>query len=267
MSATLYAALVDDAGLFPPTSLHMDEALARNRRDLESGDPVLTHRFLCPAGRLERLRDQEHRPRRVGLILDAETLDATISRARPLPGFGDLPVDLVETPLPAGMAVRELAERLDLPAGVRLFAEVEPRKPAPDLPEGTGLKVRCGGPSAEAFPPVEHLALFIRSCVDHDVPFKATAGLHHAVRHFDPSLGVDRHGFLNLLLAVCEAVEGRDPAHVLRTTDVGHLVRMAREVPEETAKRARRLLVSYGSCSTHTPVEDLRTLGLLEEDR
>jgi hypothetical protein len=52
----LYTALVDDAGLFPPTSLHMDEALKRNRRDLERGSEVLTHRFLCPASRLERLR-------------------------------------------------------------------------------------------------------------------------------------------------------------------------------------------------------------------
>ncbi|NUS06112.1 MAG: hypothetical protein HOV97_26565, partial [Nonomuraea sp.] len=117
---------------------------------------------------------------------------------------------------------------------------------------------------ADAFPAVEQLAAFIRFCVDGDVPFKATAGLHHAVRHFDPTLGVDRHGFLNLLLAVCEAVEGRDPAPVLRTTDVGHLVRLANAVPDETAKRARHLLVSYGSCSTTTPVEDLQTLGVIQ---
>ncbi|QYC45323.1 hypothetical protein Nocox_38865 [Nonomuraea coxensis DSM 45129] len=257
MSGTLYAGLVDDAGLFPPTSLHMEEALARNRRDLESGNPVLTHRFLCPAGRLDRLRGQEFRPARVGLILDNEHL----------PDFGDLPIDLVETPLPEGMTVEALAAELGLPPGVRLFAEVKPRKLAIDVPEGTGLKVRCGGLTAEAFPPVEQLAAFVKSCVDHDVPFKATAGLHHAVRHFDPSLGVDRHGFLNLLLAVCEAVQGRDPAHALRMTDVGQLVRMARAVPEEIAARARRLLVSYGSCATHTPVEDLRTLGLIEEDQ
>ncbi len=258
MTATLYAALVDDAGLFPPTSLHMEQALARNRRDLESGNPVLTHRFLCPAGRLDRLRDQDFRPARIGLILDPE---------EDVPDFGDLPIDLVETPLQEGETVEALAARLRLPKGVRLFAEVQPRKLAIDVPEGTGLKVRCGGLTAEAFPGVEPLAAFIRSCVDHEVPFKATAGLHHAVRHFDPSLGVDRYGFLNLLLAVCEAVQGRDPAHALRMTDVGQLVRMARAVPEEIAVRARRLLVSYGSCATHTPVEDLRTLGLIEEDQ
>ncbi|MEU5861764.1 MULTISPECIES: hypothetical protein [unclassified Nonomuraea] len=251
---TLYTELVDDAGLFPPTSLHMDEALTRNQRDLERGDDVLTHRFLCPASRLDRLRGHAYRPRRIGVIVDTPEV----------PEFGDLPVDFVEIPLGADESVAGLARRLGLPAHVRLFVEVPPDKKVTGVPDGVGLKVRCGGLKAEAFPPVEHLAAFIRSCVDADVPFKATAGLHHAVRHFDPALGVDRHGFLNLLLAVCEAVEGRDPAPVLRTTDVGHLVRLAGAVTEETAKRARRLLVSYGSCSTGTPIEDLRTLGVIQ---
>ncbi|NRQ36463.1 hypothetical protein HII36_32210 [Nonomuraea sp. NN258] len=255
---TLYTALVDDAGLFPPTSLHLAEALSRNQRDLERGSAVLTHRFLCPASRVDRLRAETYRPRRVGLIVDTPEL----------PAFGELPVDFVELRLPEGETVRALAARLsdELPRDVRLFVEVPPRATVGEVPDGVGLKVRCGGATADAFPTVEHLAAFIRYCADHDVPFKATAGLHHAVRHFDPSLGVDRHGFLNLLLAVCEAVEQRDPAPVLRTTDVGHLVRLAQAVPDETAKRARQLLVSYGSCSTSAPLDDLRTLGLIEED-
>ncbi|MET7331637.1 hypothetical protein [Nonomuraea sp. NPDC005650] len=253
VTMSVYTALVDDAGLFPPTSLHMDEALARNRRDLEHGSSVLTHRFLCPASRLHRLRDMEYRPRRIGLIVDQEEV----------PAFDDLPVDFVEIRLPPGTTIEALAGRLRLPAGVRLFVEVAAGKVGVEVPGGVGLKVRCGGLTADTFPPAEHLAAFLGFCVERDVPFKATAGLHHAVRHFDPALGVDRHGFLNLVLAVCEAVDGRDPVPVLRTTDVGHLVRLAQGVSEDTAKRARRLLVSYGSCSTSTPVEDLRTLGLI----
>ncbi|GAA3571361.1 hypothetical protein GCM10022419_060270 [Nonomuraea rosea] len=255
---SVFTALVDDAGLFPPTSLHMDEALSRNERDLAKGGDVLTHRFLCPASRIDRLRGIAYRPRRIGLIVDTVKM----------PDFGDLPVDFVEMRLPPDSSVEELVTGAGLPGHVRLFAEVTPtpRKMAIEVPGGVGLKVRCGGASPEAFPPVEHLGQFIKFCVEHDIPFKATAGLHHAVRHFDPTLGVDRHGFLNLVLAVCEAVEGRDPAPVLRATDVGHLVRLARDVPEDTAKRARRLLVSYGSCSTSTPLDDLRTLGLIEEE-
>ncbi|MFI6395339.1 hypothetical protein [Nonomuraea sp. NPDC050540] len=247
---TLFTALVDDAGLFPPTSLHMDEGLARHQRDLEAASPLLTHRFLCPASRLDTLRRAEPRPTRMGLILDTDEP----------PAFADLPIDFVEVRLPP-----EEAGRLDLPDGVRLFIEVPPRSRVTGLPEGAGLKVRCGGMTADAFPPAEHLGAFITHCVDNDIPFKATAGLHHAVRHFDPALGVDRHGFLNLVLAVCEAVEHRDPVPVLRTTDVGHLVRLALAVPEESAKRARELLVSYGSCSTSTPIDDLKTLGVISD--
>lgn len=254
-TAGLFTALVDDAGLFPPTSLHMDEALARHQRDLEKASPVLTHRFLCPASRLDTLRRSEPRPNLIGLIVDTPEL----------PAFADLPVDFVEVRLPPEQTVEGLAKQLEagLPPNARLFVEVTPGRFTIDVPDGVGLKVRCGGVTADAFPSVEHLAAFIRFCVESDVPFKATAGLHHAVRHFDPALGVDRHGFLNLVLAVCEAVERRDPAPILRSTDVGQLVRLAHAVPEETAKRARALLVSYGSCSTHAPIDDLKTLGVV----
>jgi hypothetical protein len=244
---SLYTALVDDAGLFPPTSLHMSEALGRHQRDQELGSKVLTHRFLCPASRLGGLRREDFVPRTVGLIVDTPEI----------PPFDDLPVDSVE--VPAGFDGK-------VPSGVRLIVEVPASKHLPEVPEGATLKVRCGGLTSDAFPSAEHLGGFVRTCAEHDRPFKATAGLHHAVRHFDPTLGVDRHGFLNLLLAVCEAVEQRDPVPVLRTTDVGHLVRLARAVSDDTAKRARQVLVSYGSCSTSTPLDDLRTLGLIEED-
>ena len=59
--------------------------------------------------------------------------------------------------------------------------------------------------------------------VEADLPFKATAGLHHA----QPTPGADpdrpvQHGFLNLLVAVEALVDGAsvaDAADVLRDTD------------------------------------------------
>ncbi|MFI6325666.1 hypothetical protein ACIBG8_49695 [Nonomuraea sp. NPDC050556] len=247
----LFTALVDDAGLFPPTALPLDEALARHERDAAIASPVLTHRFLCPSSRLDDLRRSGARPRRIGLIVDTPSV----------PSLDGLPVDIVEVRLPQDTSVDDLAARLDLPPDVALFVEIPPAKA--DGPVQTGLKVRCGGLTADAFPSVDDLAHFITTCVANGVRFKATAGLHNAVRHFDPALGVDRHGFLNLVLAVCEAVEERDPAPVLSSTDVGELVRLAHAVPDVTAKRARQLLVSYGSCSTSTPIDDLTTLGVL----
>ncbi|MGH9008457.1 MAG: hypothetical protein ACRDYF_01260, partial [Acidimicrobiia bacterium] len=54
----LLAALVDDAGLFPPESLPMADALARHRADEAAGYPMLSHRFLCPASRIGELRTE-----------------------------------------------------------------------------------------------------------------------------------------------------------------------------------------------------------------
>jgi len=254
-TATLFRGLVDDAGLFPPTGLPMAEALERHRNDLAGNDPVLTHRFLCPAGRLAELRDHLTFPIRLGLILDVPGL----------PPLGDLAVELVEVRQAPGETPRAVSERLAIPAGAALFVEVSPGDHA-SLPRdgsGPGLKFRCGGPTPDAFPSADDLGAVIAHCARYGVPFKATAGLHNAVRHFDSALGVDRHGFLNLLLAVCAAVQDRDPVPVLRLTDVGELVRLARAVPEDVSTRARELLVSYGSCSTSTPIEDLVALGLL----
>src|SRR5437868_74046 len=242
MSA-LFDALVDDAGLFPPTSLPMTEALERHERDRRQGSPVLTHRFLCPSSRIDSLRRQEIRPDRIGLIVDTDTI----------PNFRDLPVDFIEV---RGTPVATRA---------RLFVEVPVGGKIPEMPPGVGLKVRCGGLEAAAFPRPAELGAFIQHCADQGIPFKATAGLHHAVRHFDPSIGVDRHGFLNLVLATCAAVSGDDPVTVLKLLDVGELVRLAHAVPDGIAQKARNLFVSYGSCSTSTPLEDLQALGLIEK--
>ncbi len=64
-----------------------------------------------------------------------------------------------------------------------------------------GVKLRCGGLSAGAFPNDETIASFIMACRDERIPWKATAGLHHPRRHWDPALKVWHHGFLNVFAA------------------------------------------------------------------
>lgn len=270
----LFAALVDDAGLFPPERLPMAAALARHRADLAAGDPVLSHRFLCPASAVDDLRvhlgaDEDIR---IGLIVDTgitSVVDAVAAVATDV----RLRLETVEVALPVadvlGAAERHVPDLATLNAGV--FVEI-PRHAGwrgaltVVAAHGVGAKIRCGGVRADLFPTNEELAVFVSAAVAAGVAFKATAGLHHAVRHRDPRTGVDHHGFLNLLIAVCRAV--REAPHgavaaALALDDPEVVAGLARAVPDTVATAARRALIAYGSCNTSEPLDDLRTLGLI----
>ncbi len=287
----LLAALVDDAGLFPPESLSMASALARHRADESAGYPMLSGRFLCPASRIGELRtewarlaaDEDGARLRLGVILDTglDGLDAAVSDVASDPA---LALEVVEVTAPSAEAVDAALEAL---TGFEPAAFVEgPRSPewvkavaaagaraggpggaSPGEPVGLrGAKVRCGGARAELFPSPEELAAFICACFEHGVPFKATAGLHGAVRHTDPGTGCVHHGFLNLLLAAVAAAMGAsvdDVAIVLAATDRQALAAEARAVSGRELSAARLLFRAYGSCSTSEPREEAAALGLL----
>jgi hypothetical protein len=80
------------------------------------------------------------------------------------------------------------------------------------------LKIRCGGDKPSDTPSTDAVADFLSACARADIPFKATAGLHHPIRFFHPGVGdkpshcrhseaisLDSagfmHGFLNVFLA------------------------------------------------------------------
>ncbi len=262
----LLTALVDDAGLFPPTALPMADALARHRADQAGGDLMLTHRFLCPASRIGELRaelaDTDHV--RVGLIADTDIPEALAQIAADarlelalveVPGG---PGDIPDVAVPVFVEPPDWAawgERSD--AGPRIVGELADR--------GAGLKIRCGGVSAHLFPTPLEVALSLVAAAHAGIPVKATAGLHHAVRHRDPDTGFTHHGYLNLVVAAAHAAAGApvgEVAEVLGETDPATLVALARELGDPTP---RPLLFSYGSCSTSTPLIEARDLGLTEK--
>jgi hypothetical protein len=146
---------------------------------------------------------------------------------------------------------------------------------------GARAKVRTGGVSAEMFPSVTDLARFIHSCATNKVPFKATAGLHHALRSDRPLGGTDRdrrvtmHGFLNVLLAATLAWTDRVGVDLLQQVldeqsasafafdPAGVNLHGRRVTCEDLAAARRRFALSYGSCSVDEPAEDLKRLGLI----
>jgi hypothetical protein len=275
----LLGALVDDAGLFPPESLPMAEALSRHRADEAAGYPMLSHRLLCPASRIaelgtERARQADERrpPLRLGVILDTG-LDGLDAARAEVAGDAALALEMLEVPAPSAEAVDAA---LDALAGFEPAAFLEgPRSPdwvkavanAADGAAGLrGAKVRCGGARAELFPSPEELAAFVCACFEHGVPFKATAGLHGAVRHRDDQTGFVHHGFLNLVLAAARAAALApfdQVAAVLASTDGPALADEARAVSGRELSAARLLFRAYGSCSTSEPREEAAALGLL----
>jgi hypothetical protein len=138
-----------------------------------------------------------------------------------------------------------------------------------------GFKLRCGGLEASAFPTAEQVAFILTACRDAGVPFKATAGLHHPLRHFDSALQTHQHGFLNVFgAAVLAHARGLREAQVRRLVeeeDAGEFVfgdkgfhcQAYRATPEEIVQARHRVVISFGSCSFDEPRDGLRALGLL----
>ena len=274
----LLAALVDDAGLFPPESLPMADALARHRADEAARRPMLSGRFLCPASRLGELRaalplgewDSDRRLH-LSLILDTG-LDGLAGALAEIAGEPRLALEMIEVPAPTE---DDVAAALEALIGSEPAAFLEgPRSPewvktvgAWSRPGGLrGAKVRCGGAHAELFPAPEELAAFICACAENGVPFKATAGLHGAVRHREAATGFVHHGFLNLVLAAVRAASRAsvdEVAAVLASTDGEALAAAARSVSGRELVVSRALFRAYGSCSTSEPLEEAARLGLL----
>lgn len=243
---------------------------------------MLSGRFLCPASRVGELRsspqlagwDGRDGRLRLGLILDTG-LDGLPGGLDEVAGDPRLELELIEVPAPTPEAV---GAALDALAAVDAAAYVEgPRDPGwvktvatrhPPESGGPlrGAKVRCGGVRAELFPSPEELAAFVCACFEHGVPFKATAGLHGAVRHRDDRTGFVHHGFLNLLVAAVRAAAGgsvEEVAAVLASTDGPGLAAAALAVSGREISAARLLFRAYGSCSTSEPREEAAALGLL----
>lgn len=228
----LLAGLVDDAGLFPPSWLPMQDALARHRRWRH---PVLSGRFLCPGDRVDELLSVLDGPIEVHVV-------------------GDDAVDLPTDPRITVRAVElRSGTRYDLPC------YVEGVEPSVLAGKGVLGKLRCGG---ARIPPVDEVAHYVTECARVGLSFKGTAGMHAAVRGWESTNDQPHHGYLNVLLAVARALSGADVEGVLSCVDAESLASEAKSLDGELAGATRRLYHSYGSCDTERPVRDAELLGL-----
>jgi hypothetical protein len=270
MSLGLFARLLDDAAIFPPGDLPLDRAVTEHLRHRQSAHASLVGPFVVSAAALGELAPvvAQLPPGSLELAVTApvpalaEALDAADELAA-------VRVVAVEVALPTGMAPDDAIEVIGRRTAGRVFVELPRDERREQLfpalaRQGYAAMLRTGGVVAVLHPGEAELAAAVVAAVAADVPFKATAGLHHAVRNTDPATGFEQHGFLNVLVATDAARAGAgvgEVANVLADRDGARVAaRAARLSP-----RVRESFRSFGTCSVAEPVAELVALGLLPE--
>ncbi|MFE6306259.1 hypothetical protein [Nocardiopsis sp. NPDC057823] len=281
----LYRSLFDDAALFPPGNAPMGEALPAHRGHRTSSRAAYVGPFLVSDARVAELRavlsreDGDHPP--LGVVVTVPGgADGVAPAVEAVLADPALRLEGLEVAAPPGGADGVAAVlNAHLPDGsgghgsVQGYVEVSrqggPEGARADLAAlasaGLRAKFRTGGVTAQAHPDEDELAAYLYAAVDLGVPFKCTAGLHHAVRH-TTSEGFEQHGFLNVLLAADTLVRGgsaAEAAAVLADRDGGALAARAKGLAAGEAAAVRAAFRSFGTCSIIEPLEDLIVLGAL----
>jgi hypothetical protein len=275
---------IDYAGLFPPAALDMASSV-RNYASYRKGpERWALGRFVLPVARLGEFEKAASPLLQAGepwplSVLGGSDLEADLGAIEAFRGrhLRDARVASLEIKVDD---VRKAAATI---AGrIETFYEIpiakDPRELLDAIHDVRGrAKIRTGGTTKGVAPSPAELARFLDVAQCRSA-FKATAGLHHAVRSLRPltyEAGCDSdvlHGFLNVFIASCFALRGtgagflqkilddQDPRH-LRLDPPGF---MEHDLKQTELQYARSMFIlSFGSCSFEEPIAELQELRLL----
>ncbi|MGA2425999.1 MAG: hypothetical protein ABSG07_18500 [Terriglobales bacterium] len=298
-SGVLLRDLIDYAGLFPPASLAMTPAVANYDAYSRSEWNWILGRFIVPVSRLgefeEALAGLPTATPGIGFtnwrlsVLLGSDPSADVARIREFnariarSGSGRMAVvESVEVKVASAEEITLLSEII--PAELVTYFEVPLSSCSNCLAAVAGCgrraKIRTGGETADKFPVPANVIEFIRRCAAANVPFKATAGLHHPLRSIhrftyqpESASGI-MHGFVNLFLAAAFSRAGMESDLAVQLLEEqsaeafqfdlnGVGWRQCRLSRDEIAAARRSFAVSFGSCSFTEPIDDLRSLHLL----
>ena len=295
----LVSDIVDYAGLFPPAKLPIDQVAQNYEEYLGSNFNWMLARLIIPASRLVELEqlssfvDSGHHWRISSLVPSVDAADQAFEVAmNSIDDFnarhedtGRALVDTIE--IKAGTLELIEATIKKIPKHINAFLEV-PHDQDPDpliaaVAKGDSnifAKIRTGGVTDDLIPPAEQVARFVARCVEHDVGFKATAGLHHPIcgnyrltYEPNPDFG-DMFGFLNVFVAAAFAFDGLDEnglVQILRETNVTAFKITDDAITwndhsvsgKKIADIRKQKTISFGSCSFTEPTQELSQLGLI----
>lgn len=228
--------LIDYAGMFPPTSLTLDEAIRNYASYQLDKDSWMLGPFIVQASRLDELDSymalfSNERPLTISavgtrsgnpeeyhkrLLADLKKIDLFQERHGQL-----VQITTLEMPLPPNVPdvnLLKITSKETLNRGLQTYCEI----PAPlnddwektlhksldvmadhnsGSPAALGFKLRTGGVTADAFPTPRQVAAAIKGCQDRNLAMKFTAGLHHPIRMYREEIGGKMHGFINVFVA------------------------------------------------------------------
>jgi hypothetical protein len=256
----LFHELCDDAALFPPGNAPIDVAVPQHIGYRGSSFSDLVGPFVFPISRLAELASV---PAQLDLSLTAPagpaSVEGGITAARSIPGVR---VVAVEVAMPEGADITPLST---VESDIDIYVEIPRDHRRNTVLDAAGergyrAKFRTGGITADLYPDEAELASAISQAARRGIPFKATAGLHHAIRHTNLENGFEEHGYLNVLLAGQAAHSGAGEAEVESILAIRKAEVVARLVGAIETERA---FLSFGTCSIREPLDDLIALGLI----
>jgi hypothetical protein len=280
----LLSGVVDYAGIFPPAALSMADAL-RDYREAQSGpDAWMLGRFVVTASRLSELialTKETEAPLHLSVIVaDAASDLSAVAAARS--ASTSVLVDAIECKADTMQGVERIAATVP---GAEIYVEIDPAAGALHswmaflASRRLRAKIRTGGITATAFPTARIVVAFMDAALKAGVPFKATAGLHHAVRgpyRLTYAPGADEavmYGYLNVLLAAASlraGVAASVAEAILVETDASQLSFSSTAIrwrghhwSTASLEATRTMLVGFGSCSISEPASEIRSLASL----
>jgi hypothetical protein len=283
-----FAEIVDYAGLFPPASCSMADAVRQYDIYRRSDDRWMLGRFVVAAIRLQELAEaidaggiaiDPGDPWRLSVVMGA-LVPAELAHIAAFQAAWEsrgVLADSVEYRVASVGQVIALGDQI--PHRFRRYFEVPQVGPYHELVGAIGrvgafAKIRTGGMSADLFPAATEVTRFLLAVVKHRVPFKATAGLHHPFRGQYPiSYAHDAerqvmYGFVNLLVATAELLrggEGETAEEILEEDNRGAFAQDAegitwrgeRYTEAELTMAHQQIFTGFGSCSFREPVDEL----------
>ncbi len=284
----LLTEIIDYAGLFPPSNVGMTSAVQNYANYLNGENAWMLGRFILPVSKLDEFSTEAEslfadKIWRLSVIAD-ENLPETLDKIAAFNevNSGKFIVDMLEVKVNSADEIHQASKII--PRNLITYFELPVQEIMTDLMIALAMtknraKIRTGGITKDAFPNSADIIKFMRVCIAANVPFKATAGLHHPLKCIKPLTYEQNaetgtmHGFLNLFLAACFLRQDLNNSFVhnlinetdaskLEFADEGVLWKEHAVLTQTIGTVRAKNAISFGSCSFLEPIEDLQNIGI-----